>query len=49
MINIRLNDVMEYTEWERQKWHHWLQEHAITSWKSVRVRMAMGAFKASAI
>ena len=26
-IGLSLNDLMDYTEWERQKWHDWLRQH----------------------
>ena len=26
-INLTLDDLMDYTAWERQKWHDWLREH----------------------
>lgn len=26
MFEIRLNILLEYTEWERQKWHEWLRQ-----------------------
>ena len=26
-IQISLNDLMEYTQWEREKWHDWLRQH----------------------
>jgi uncharacterized damage-inducible protein DinB len=26
-VNLSLNDLMEYTDWERQKWYDWLQQH----------------------
>jgi uncharacterized damage-inducible protein DinB len=26
-INLALDDLMEYTAWERQKWHAWLRQH----------------------
>jgi uncharacterized damage-inducible protein DinB len=26
-INLSLNDLLDYTDWERQKWHGWLQQH----------------------
>jgi uncharacterized damage-inducible protein DinB len=25
-INLSLNDLMDYTEWERRKWHDWLRQ-----------------------
>jgi uncharacterized damage-inducible protein DinB len=25
--NLNVNDLLDYTEWERQKWHGWLQQH----------------------
>ena len=25
--DLSLNDLMEYTDWERQKWHVWLRQH----------------------
>jgi uncharacterized damage-inducible protein DinB len=25
--NLSLNDLLEYTDWERQKWHGWLRQH----------------------
>lgn len=27
LINLSLNDLMEYTEWERRKWRDWLRQH----------------------
>jgi uncharacterized damage-inducible protein DinB len=27
LTNLSLNDLMEYTEWERQKWYDWLRQH----------------------
>ena len=27
MLNLSLNDLVEYTDWERQQWHEWLREH----------------------
>lgn len=27
MLNLSLNDLMDYTDWERQKWHNWLLQH----------------------
>jgi uncharacterized damage-inducible protein DinB len=26
-INLSLDDLMDYTAWERQKWHEWLRQH----------------------
>ncbi len=26
-VNLSLNDLMDYTEWERQKWYDWLRQH----------------------
>jgi uncharacterized damage-inducible protein DinB len=26
-INLSLNDLIEYTDWERQKWYDWLRQH----------------------
>jgi len=26
-INLTLDDLMDYTAWERQKWHEWLRQH----------------------
>jgi uncharacterized damage-inducible protein DinB len=26
-ISLSLNDLMDYTDWERQKWYEWLQHH----------------------
>ena len=25
--SLNLNDLMDYTDWERQKWHGWLRQH----------------------
>jgi len=27
MIQLSLNDLLDYTEWQRQKWQGWLQQH----------------------
>jgi uncharacterized damage-inducible protein DinB len=27
MLNLSVNDLLEYTDWERQRWHSWLQQH----------------------
>ena len=27
LINLSLNDLMDYTDWERQKWYDWLRQH----------------------
>jgi uncharacterized damage-inducible protein DinB len=27
LINLTLDDLMDYTAWERQKWHEWLRQH----------------------
>ncbi len=27
MLNLSLNDLIEYTDWERQKWYTWLRQH----------------------
>jgi uncharacterized damage-inducible protein DinB len=27
MVGLALNELMEYTGWERQKWYDWLQQH----------------------
>jgi hypothetical protein len=27
LINLTLNDLMDYTDWERQEWYAWLQQH----------------------
>lgn len=27
-MNVSLQDLMDYTEWERQKWYDWLQPHS---------------------
>ena len=27
MVTLSLNDLVEYTDWERQKWHSFLQQH----------------------
>jgi len=27
MVNLSLNDLCDYTDWERQKWHDWLGQH----------------------
>jgi len=24
MLSLSLNDVLDYTDWERQKWYEWL-------------------------
>src|SRR5437588_11359826 len=26
-VDLSLNDLIQYTDWERQKWHDWLREH----------------------
>jgi len=26
-ISLSLNELMDYTDWERQKWHDWLRQH----------------------
>ncbi|MGH9776155.1 MAG: DinB family protein [Candidatus Acidiferrales bacterium] len=26
-LNLRLNDLLDYAEWERQKWHDWFRQH----------------------
>jgi len=26
-VTLNLTDLMDYTEWERQKWHFWLKQH----------------------
>jgi len=26
-VTLNLTDLMDYTEWERQKWHSWLKQH----------------------
>ena len=26
-MNLNLNDLIDYTEWERQKWYVWLRQH----------------------
>jgi len=26
-VNLSLNDLMDYTDWERQKWRDWLRQH----------------------
>ena len=26
-VDLSLNDLIEYTEWERRKWYDWLREH----------------------
>jgi len=27
MLSLSLNDVLDYTDWERQKWYEWLGQH----------------------
>jgi uncharacterized damage-inducible protein DinB len=27
MLNLGLNDLIAYTDWERQRWHRWLRSH----------------------
>lgn len=27
MLNLGLNHLIEYTDWERQNWHEWMREH----------------------
>ena len=27
LMNLALDDLMDYTAWERQKWHEWLRQH----------------------
>ena len=27
MFNLSVNEIIEYTDWERQKWHDWLHQH----------------------
>jgi len=27
LMNLTLEDLMDYTDWERQKWHDWLRQH----------------------
>jgi len=26
-ITLSLNDLIDYTDWERQKWHGWIRQH----------------------
>src|ERR1700747_127749 len=27
LINLTVDDLMDYTDWERQKWHEWFRKH----------------------
>ena len=27
LINLSLNDLMDYTDWERQEWYPWVPQH----------------------
>ncbi len=27
LVNLSLNDLIDYTDWERQKWYDWLRQH----------------------
>ena|SRR5437867_3117017 len=45
LVHLSLNDLMDYTDWERQKWHAWFRQHgarlywAIPRWLDGKVQL----------
>jgi uncharacterized damage-inducible protein DinB len=33
MLTLSLNDLLDYTDWERQQWHPWFQQHGEKAWE----------------